>query len=111
MNTATVRAVSTAKKMSRPSEADNKVLAGLFPAYKGGGQNKKFDPTDETMVAEQPRKKKAAFKGKGKGRSKSVLVMIVEGNSTPRGNKKESLKDKGKAKVLDFFCYMKLMMN
>jgi len=68
--------------MGKPSEANAKVLSKLFPGYKGGGQKRKFDPNDESVVAEQHRKKKAAFKenSKGKGRPKSVLVMMVEGN-------------------------------
>ena len=73
--------------------------------YRGAGQKRKFDPSNESVVAEQHRQKKAAFKGKSKGRAKSVNVMVAEANclAIPRGVKKEKLKNDGKAKVVDFF--------
>jgi len=77
--------------MGKLSEVNaNVVLSGLFPGYKGGRQKRKFDPNDESMVAEQHRKKKVAFKENLKG-PKSILVMMVEGHLIPRGNKKETL--------------------
>ena len=109
MGTATAKAIDSAKKMGKPSEVNAKVIAQLFPGYKGTGVKRKFDPNDDCVVAEQHRQKKAALKGKGKaGRPKSVDVMIVEGNanSIPRGGKKEQLKTNGKFKTLDFFRYM-----
>ena len=108
MSTATAKAIDSAKKMGKPSEANAKVIAQLFPGYKGTGVKRKFDPNDDCVVAEQHRQKKAALKGKVKGRAKSINVMIVEGNgnSIPRGVKKEQLKNNGKFKTLDFFRYM-----
>ena len=94
--------------MGKPSEANAKVIAQLFPGYKGTGQRRKFDPNEDCIAAEQHRQKKA-FKGKTKGRSKSINVMIIEGNTNliPRGIKKEQLKDNGLLfKTLDFFRYM-----
>ncbi|XP_065899152.1 uncharacterized protein [Dysidea avara] len=108
MSRATTKAIDSAKRIGKPSEANAKVLAGLFPGYRGAGQKRKFDPSNESVVAEQHRQKKAAFKGKSKARAKSVNVMIVEANcqTIPRGVKKEKLKDDGKAKVVEFFWYM-----
>ena len=87
-NKATVKATAAAKKMGKPSQANAKVLANLFPGYSAGSK-RKFDPHSESVVAEQHRRKKAAFKGKGKDRGKSVLVMIVQEKalSIPRGAK------------------------
>ena len=62
MGTATAKAIDSAKKMGRPSEANAKVIAQLFPGYKGTGVKRKFDSNDDCVVAEQHRQKKAALK-------------------------------------------------
>lgn len=65
------------RRWGKPFQTNAKVLFQPFPAYSGGAQKRKFDPTDDSAVAEQHHQKKAAFKGKEKGRSKAVLAMIL----------------------------------
>jgi len=105
MSKASAKATVAAKKLGKPSQANAKVLASLFPGYSAGNK-RKFDPHSESVVAEQHRQKKAAFKRKGRG--KQVHVMIVEEKTLtiPKGFKKNRLKENGRAKTLEFFRYM-----
>ena len=105
MSKASAMATVAAKKLGKPSQANAKVLASLFPGYSAGSK-RKFDPNSESVVAEQHRQKNAAFKRKGRG--KQVHVMIVEEKTLniPKGFKKNRLKKNGRAKTLEFFRYM-----
>ncbi|XP_065892953.1 uncharacterized protein [Dysidea avara] len=101
VNTATSKAKGVCKKLGKPSAANAKVLAGLFPAYSTSGVKRKFNPNVECVAAEQQRKKKAAVKGKGRG--KTVQAVLIEDPSTiPKRAKKELLQKDGKAKWIEF---------
>jgi len=87
VNTATSKGKDVCQKLGKPSAANAKVLAGLFPAYANSGVKRKFNPNDECVAAKQQRKKKAAMKGKSRG--KTVQAVVIEDPLTiPKCTKK-----------------------
>lgn len=95
------RAKDMCKKLGKPSQANARVLASLFPACASSAKKRKFDPTDECVVAEQHRRKKSAS---AKGRSKQVTVVLMKDipSSIPKGAAREQLKKKGQVKDIAF---------
>ena len=83
-------------------------MANLFPACASSTKNKKrkFDPTDECIVAGQHRRKK--FASQSKGRSKQITVVLLSNipSSIPKGAAREELKKKGKVREVAFQRYM-----
>ena len=95
------RAKDICKKLGKPSQANAKVLANLFPACASSSKKRKFDPTDECAVADRHRRKKSAS---SKGRSKQVIVVLLKDipSSLPIGAAREQLKKKGLVKEIAF---------
>ena len=91
------RAKGLCKKLGKPSEANAKDLATLFPACALSRNKRKFDPTEESVVAEQHRRKKSATP---KGRYKLITVVLLKDipSSIPKGATQEQLKKKGQVK-------------
>jgi len=106
MHKATEKPNDAAKKMGKPSQANAKVLTKLFPAYSGGAQKRKFDPNDDSVVAEQHRQKKAAFKGKGRGKAVLVMALQEKAVTVPKSAKRDLLKEECRAKAVNFYRYM-----
>ena len=94
------RAKDICKKLGKPSQANPKVLANLFPACASSSKKRKFDPTDEILVADRHRRKKSAS---SKGGSKQVTVVLLKDipSSLPKGAAREQLK-KGLVKEIAF---------
>lgn len=69
-------------------------------------KKRKFDPTDECIVAGQHRRKKSA--SQLKGRSKQITVVLLSNipSSIPKGTAREQLKKKGKVREVPFQRYM-----
>ena len=65
MNKATTKVTVAAKKLGKPSQASAKVLANLYPGCSAASK-KKFDPYNESVVAEQHHQKRQSLKGKVK---------------------------------------------
>ena len=89
--------------MAKPSEANARALADLFPATK----KHKFDVWGTSVNAQSQRKKKAAFPRKG--RAKSIRVVMLDANpdkTIPRGARRESLKQQGRIKDVPFIKYI-----
>ena len=95
------RAKDICKKLCKPSQANAKVLANLFPACASSSKKRKFDPTDECVVADRHRRKKSTS---SKGRSKQVTVVLLKDipSSLPKGAAREQLKKKGLVKEIAF---------
>lgn len=95
------RAKGLCKKLGKPSEANAKVLATLFPVCASSRNKRKFDPTEESVVVEQHRRKKSATP---KGRSKLITVVLLKDilSSIPKGATREQLKKKGQVKDVAF---------
>ena len=98
------KAKDICRRLGKPSEANAKVLANLFPACASSTKNKKrkFDPTDDCIVAGQHRRKKSA--SQSKGRSKQITVVLLSNipSSIPKGAAREELKKKGKVREVAF---------
>ena len=73
----------------------------MFPACASKSKKRKFDPTEECVVATQQKKKKAGIT-KYKGRSKSINVVILKEipNIIPRGPFRTRLEAYGRIKDL-----------
>ena len=85
-----------------------KALSTLFPACASRSSKKrKFDPTEESVVATQQKKKKAS-NTKYKGRCKSVNVVVLKElpNIVPRGSIRTRLETFGRIKDLYFHRVM-----
>jgi hypothetical protein len=67
------------KRLSKPSDANVKALAKLFP----GSYKRKFDPLGECVNADSKRKKKAAIKNKGRPKVIPVLYLCEIPSTIP----------------------------
>ena len=94
------------KSLGKPSEANAKVLASLFPACARNKRPLKFNPDSECVASEAKRKKKAATPGKG--RAKKLMVVLLESIplTVPKGASREKLKKAGRIVELHFFRSM-----
>ena len=81
-------------------------LISFQPVHHLPRTRKKFDPTDECIVAGQHRRKKSA--SQLKGRSKQITVVLLSNipSSIPKGAAREQLKKKGKVREVPFQRYM-----
>lgn len=95
---------SLCQSLAKPSEANARALANLFPTTK----KQKFDIFSPSANADSARKKKAAFARKGRGRSKSVKVVFLDANARmiPRGAVREKLRQEGRIRDVPFLRYL-----
>ncbi len=82
------------KKLGKPTEANAKVLASLFPAQ-ASMRNKrplrKFDPEDECIASDFHRRKKSATPGKVRSKKLKVVMLDVILPIIPKGSRRQSL--------------------
>ena len=92
---------SICESLAKPSEANARALANLFPATK----KRKFDPLS-ISVNSNSKRKKTAFSNKG--RSKLITVVCLDCNSgmIPRGSVREKLRSNGRISDIAFFRYL-----
>ena len=104
MTTFTKKAKEVCTKLGKPSEANAKVLSGLFPSCQSV-KKMKFDPLDQCVVAEQQRRKKSASKGKGRSKLVTVVVLNEIPSCIPKGATREHLRKIGRIKEIAFQRY------
>ena len=82
---------SICESLAKPSEANARALANLFPATK----KRKFDPLSISAFS-------------NKGRSKLITVVCLDCNSgmIPRGSVREKLQSNGRISDIAFFRYL-----
>ena len=80
----------------KPSEANAKVLASLFPALGAKRPAQKFDPQDECITATAHKRKKAATPGKGKAKKLKVVLLKDIPPSIPKGSQRNKLRNDGR---------------
>ena len=85
------------KGLAKPSEANSKALLSLFPGLQN--RKRKFSPSDECVVAEQHRKKKAGNPS-ARGRPKMLKVVFLDklGPVLPKGQARDKLCREGRIK-------------
>ena len=97
------------RKLRTPNETTKQALTTLFPACSSASSSKKrkFDPTEDCVVATQHQRKKAS-NSKYKGRSKGLKVIVLKEIPTtiPRGPLRKRLDAIGRKKVLFFHRVM-----
>ena len=102
MAKATDKAKSACIQLGKPSDANAKILANLFPSC--SSKKRKFDPTEDCVVAEQHRQKKAASKGRSK--LLTVVVLNTMPSCIPKGATREHLRKTGRVKEIPFQRYL-----
>ena len=97
------------QRLRTASEPTKKAMSTLFPACANVSSSKKrkFDPTEDCIVASQQQKKKAVNPSY-KGRSKALKVIILKELpvTIPRGPLRERLRKAGRIKELHFHRVM-----
>lgn len=92
-----VRAESIISKVKKPTEAEAKALAKLFPSSaKPKVVAKAFDPAVECVVQGNRRRKKAAIKPKQRTVSVSVVIMKKYSSTLPKGKERHNLESEGR---------------
>lgn len=103
---------TTLSKVKKPSGAEANVLAKYFPSYKkrsesDAEQRLPFNPSAESVVLTQQKKKKAAIK---KTIQKPVTIQVVlmkdYSSSVPKNKHKDELKAAGRIQYIRFFRRM-----
>jgi hypothetical protein len=91
------RAESIISKVKKPSEAEAKALAKFFPSStKPKAVTQAFDPSAESVVSSQQKKKKAAIRPKQRTVSVSVVMMKKYSSTIPKGKERQSLASEGR---------------
>ena len=99
MNESNKKAKDICQRIGKPSEANAKTLASLFPTLQN--RKRKFDPNDECVVAEQHRKKKAGNPAaKGRAKNLKVVVLAKEVHYLPKGQARDKLAKSGRIKEI-----------
>ena len=92
-----VRAKSIISKVKKPTEAEAKALARIFPSSsKPRAIEKAFDPAAECVVSGQQKKKKAAIRPKQRTISISVVMMKKYSSIVPKGKERHNLAAEGR---------------
>ena len=90
------RAESIISKVKKPSEAEAKALARIFPSTKPKAYEKAFDPAAECVVLEQQKKKKATIRPKQRTISVSVIMMSNYCSTVTKGKERHKLAAEGR---------------
>lgn len=98
MTTSTGKAKDLCQTLGKPSKANARVLASLFPACASSGSKRKlnYNPNDECVAGEAHRRKKAATPGQGRAKRLKVVMLSNIPSSIPKGSRRESLKKNGR---------------
>ena len=98
MVTSSGKAKEICRSLGKPSEANARVLANLFPTCASSSTKRqlKFNPNDECVAGEVHRRKKAATSGQGRAKKVKVVMLNDIPSSIPKGRRRESLKKNGR---------------
>ena len=98
MSTSSGKAKSLCKTLGKPSEANAKALATLFPSRRSLStkQPLEFDPTDKCVVDDAHRRKKAATPCKVRTKRLKVVMLSDIQPSIPKGSRRQSLMKDGR---------------
>ena len=104
MTTSTGKAKDLCRALGKPSKANARVLASLFPACASSGTKRQlnFDPNDECVVGEAHCRKKAATPGQGRAKRLKVVMLSNIPSTIPKGSRRESLKKNGRVVEIPF---------
>lgn len=104
MATSSVKAKKICQTLGKPSEANARVLANLFPtcASSGTKQHLNFNPNDECVAGEAHCRKKAATPGQGRAKKLKVVLLSSIPSSIPKGSRHENLNKNGQVVEIPF---------
>lgn len=104
MTTSSGKAKDLCRALGKPSKANARVLASLFPACASSGTKRQlnFNPNDECVAGEAHRRKKAATPGQGRAKRLKVVMLSNIPSSIPKGSRRESLRKNGRVLEIPF---------